>query len=367
MVPTSSTRNLFLFGYAILCACSAMVLICLGGLVTSKGVGMAVPDWPTSFGYHMFWLPLDKWWKVGGIHDEHLHRLVASTVGALVVILAVLVQWLDDRKEIRRLGWVIAGLVVLQGLLGGLRVVLDQKAFMSSTLGVWFGIGHATLGQLFFASVSLMAFVQSPAWRRWLEQPRVAEVRSVGKLLPWIVGLFILQLVIAATMRQQHAGLAIPDFPLAYGKLWPDTDPASVLLYNQRRIDPMNERDIEAFHIHLQMAHRIMAVLLVSLVGWISWRLVRLGGLMARFGMTWCVLLAAQFFLGAATVWTNKAVDIATAHVAVGAISLMTSILLTAATRERVELRISQVGPCPKAGDFLKPDPASVATPGGAR
>lgn len=333
MTSTIPSRSRWLFGYAVLCAISALVLICLGGLVTSKGVGMAVPDWPTSFGYHMFWLPLDKWWKMGGIHDEHLHRLVASTVGALVVVLAVLVQWKDPRQSVRRLGWGIAFLVVLQGLLGGLRVVLDQKAFMNSTLGVWFGVGHATLGQIFFACVSSMAFLQSPAWHRWKTLPRSREVLALGRLLPWVVGLFVLQLVIAAAMRQQHAGLAIPDFPLAYGKIWPDTDSGAVLLYNQRRIDPMNERDIEAFHIHLQMAHRCMAVVLVGMVGWIAWRLVPLGGLMARFGMLWCSLLAAQFFLGAATVWTNKAVDIATAHVAVGAISLMTAILITIATR----------------------------------
>jgi cytochrome c oxidase assembly protein subunit 15 len=153
---------------------------------------------------------------------------------------------------------------------------------------------------------------------------------------------------------------------LAYGKIWPDTDPASVLLYNQRRIDPLNEKDIEAFHIQLQMLHRCVAVVLVSLVGWISWRLVRLGGLMARLGAVWSVLLVAQFFLGAATIWTNKAVDIATAHVAVGAISLMMAILITVTARVHSHLRISEVNPCSKAGDFLKPDPASVATRGGA-
>jgi len=357
----------FLHGYALFCALSALVLICLGGLVTSKGVGMAVPDWPTSFGYNMFWLPLDKWWKVGGIHDEHLHRLVASTVGALVVLLALLVQWFDQRRSVRRFGWAIVGLVILQGLLGGLRVVLDQKSFMNSTLGVWFGVGHATLGQLFFSTVALMAFLQSPAWHRWSAAPRTEGLHVIRKLLPYLVGLFVVQLVVAATMRQQHAGLAIPDFPLAYGKVWPDTDAASVQLYNQRRIDPMNERDIEAFHIHLQMAHRLIAITLVGFVGWISWRLTRLGGMLARFGMVWSLLLVAQFFLGAATVWTNKAVDIATAHVAVGAISLMTAILIAVATRATTELRISEVNPCPKAGDFLKPDPASVATSGGTR
>lgn len=334
--------------------------------MTSKGVGMAVPDWPTSFGYNMFWLPLDKWWGIGGIHDEHLHRLVASTVGALVVVLAVWAQLKEPRRWVRNLAWTAVAMVLIQGLLGGLRVVLDQKEFLASTLGVWFGIAHATLGQLFFSTLSLIAFVLSPTWHQFQVAPQVASQVSVDRWLPWIVGLILVQLVVAATMRHQHAPLAIPDFPLAYGQIWPDTDPATISRINARRIDPMNERNLEAFHIHLQMVHRLIAVALVTLVTGASWVLIKHGGLLGRLGRLWIGLLLIQFSLGAATVWTNKSADVATAHVAVGAISLMMGILLTVASRMRYEMRISKVSPCSQAKDFLKPARPNVPAEGGA-
>src|SRR5260370_7465025 len=82
-----STENRWLHRFAILTALATLFLICLGGLVTSKGVGMSVPDWPTTYGYSMFFFPFSKW--VGGIFYEHSHRLVASMGGFLSVALAV--------------------------------------------------------------------------------------------------------------------------------------------------------------------------------------------------------------------------------------------------------------------------------------
>ena len=73
--------------FAVLTAVAALLLIALGGLVTSKGVGMAVPDWPNTYGYNMFFFPVSQW--VGGIFYEHTHRLVASAVGLLTSILAL--------------------------------------------------------------------------------------------------------------------------------------------------------------------------------------------------------------------------------------------------------------------------------------
>src|SRR5918911_2081147 len=65
-------------------AFATLLLICSGGMVTSKNVGLAVPDWPTTFGYNMFLFPVSKW--IGGILFEHVHRLVASTVGILTIV-----------------------------------------------------------------------------------------------------------------------------------------------------------------------------------------------------------------------------------------------------------------------------------------
>ncbi len=101
------------------------LLLVIGGLVTSKGVGLAVPDWPTTFGYNMFLYPWSK--MVGGIFYEHSHRLVASGVGFLTLILAMLLWFQEPRKWVRWLGTMALALVILQGVLGGLRVVLLEQ------------------------------------------------------------------------------------------------------------------------------------------------------------------------------------------------------------------------------------------------
>ena len=72
-----------------------LILICMGGLVTSNEVGLAVPDWPTSFGYNMFLLPLDHWLGKGGVFEEHSHRLMAALVGLLT---AIMTGWIWVRE-----------------------------------------------------------------------------------------------------------------------------------------------------------------------------------------------------------------------------------------------------------------------------
>src|SRR6202167_6290009 len=117
-----SMDNPWLNRFAWLTALATLALVGVGGLVTSHGAGMAVPDWPTTYGYNMFFFPISKW--VGGIFYEHTHRLLASAVGLLTTILAVWLRLADSRKWMRRLGVAAFLGVVAQGILGGLRVVL---------------------------------------------------------------------------------------------------------------------------------------------------------------------------------------------------------------------------------------------------
>ncbi len=132
-------------------------------------------------------------------------------------------------------------------------------------------------------------------------------------------------------MRHQHAGLAIPDFPLAYGKLWPATDAASIARYNQHRLEIVAANPITAFQIALQMAHRLVALLILGGVAVLravgpkqAWlRAARCDHSRA----VWLGLILVQVGLGAATIWSDKAADIATAHVLVGALSLATGAL----------------------------------------
>ena len=149
---------------AVITACATFPLLFIGGLVTSKGAGLAVPDWPTTFGYNMFLYPWSK--MVGNIFYEHSHRLVASAVGFLTIALA-LSLWLQERRKwLRWLGVIALALVVLQGVLGGLRVTLLEQSL---------AIVHASLAQAFFALTVSLALFTSPEWRR--EDRRTAARR----------------------------------------------------------------------------------------------------------------------------------------------------------------------------------------------
>ena len=314
--------NRWLHRFAVLTALATFCLIWVGGLVTSKGVGMAVPDWPTTYGYNMFLFPFSKW--TGGIFYEHSHRLVASGVGLMTVVLAVLLWWTESRRWVRNLGVLAVVLVIGQGILGGLRVTA-----MKDELGIF----HATLAQLFFVLVAALALFTSPWWRTTdaATSSFLPRVRSFQRLVAGVTFLILAQLVIGATMRHQHAGLAIPDFPAAYGAVWPASDPESVARYNQARGEVTALNPITAGQIHLQMFHRIVAGLIVGSVAALWWSARRKfprRSSPARISAVLAGLIVLQALLGAATIWSNKAADIATAHVAVGALSFMTASLL---------------------------------------
>jgi cytochrome c oxidase assembly protein subunit 15 len=143
--------------------------------------------------------------------------------------------------------------------------------------------------------------------------------------------MILMQLILGATMRHQHAGLAIPDFPLAYGKLWPAMDADSVAYYNQIRTETTAVSPITAFQVGLQMVHRITALLISVAIIWaarMTQRRLGWGASLTKLSFAWLGLILSQVALGAATIWTNKSADIATAHVAVGALSLLTGAML---------------------------------------
>lgn len=365
----------WLFGYAALVTLATLGLVCIGGLVTSKGVGMAVPDWPTSFGYNMFALPISMW-MTGGVFHEHTHRVWASGVGLLVVFLT---RWTAGDRSRKPLAWVglaevLAGLALMrvnplwkgeahfllgiggvvlaaaavgfknapapafsvrlawaafilvqvQGSLGGLRVVLDSWAIGGTTGGMVFGMIHGCLGQVFLVLVSSLTLSLSGPFPRW--------IRGSGGATPglaagarWVfLGTFLVfgQLLLGLWMRHQHAGLAIPDLPLAYGQLWPKTDPESLLRYASRRegVD-----SITALQVHMHLFHRINAVMAwgTILVAFRWSRGFASGHVLRTLGTAWLHLVTLQFGLGLFTVITDRAADIATAHVAVGSMTLV--------------------------------------------
>lgn len=319
-LPPETSRSRYrwpLYRFACFCAGSVLFLICLGGVVTSKNAGMSVPDWPTSYGYNMFYFP----WQLmtGGIFWEHSHRLVGSGVGVLTYILTI---WLffQERIWLRWLGVAAAIMVSIQGLLGGLRV---------TEMAAWIGIFHGCLAQALFVTVSLIALFTS---RWWIEtRPGITPPKWTGRILI-ICGLIFIQLTLGATMRHEHAGLSIDDFPLAYGQVWPKTDPASMDQYNQERLN-RNELATTPLYINMQMAHRVGAILIsVAILAAAAavWLTPGVAPILSRWSAVWVGLVLVQFALGACTIWTNKAADVATTHVAVGALTFMLGSLLAA-------------------------------------
>ncbi|MEI6350580.1 MAG: COX15/CtaA family protein, partial [Verrucomicrobiota bacterium] len=185
-------------------------LIYLGGMVTSLNAGLSVPDWPTSFGYNMFTFPVSKW--EGGIWWEHSHRLVASFLGLVITVLAVWIWRVDSRRWVRGLGLGAFVLVVVQGILGGLRV---------TEISTVLAIIHGCIAQAFLCVLILLALALSPAWERPPTESKVSY--SAKRLVPWgwvLTGAVFIQLILGAIMRHLHAGLAIPTFPLTPSGSW---------------------------------------------------------------------------------------------------------------------------------------------------
>src|SRR5947207_6323198 len=316
---SARSRN-WLNCFAWLTCVATLLLICSGGMVTSKGVGLAVPDWPTTFGYNMFLFPVSKW--VGGIFFELTHGLIAPTVGFLTIILAIWIWRGDPRRWMRRLGFAALGAVILQGVLGGLRVTMLKDEI---------GIFHALLAQAFLGMLIVITLATSRLWQRVCK----AEAPSLEKFFHVVLCttiLIYLQLGLGATMRHQHRDLSILDFPLAYGAVIPNTSPAKLAEINLWR-DARALSDVSAFQIWLQLTHRFVAVLIAagviaSMV--LARKSATEAGLLSRFTDAWFLLLVCQITLGAWVIWSNKAADVATTHVAIGAPMFAIGVALSA-------------------------------------
>ena len=282
--------------YALLCTLATLMLLLAGGLVTSTGSGLAVPDWPLSFG--RFFPPM-----TGGVLFEHGHRLVAASVGLLTLVLALWFKRRESRPWVRRLAYAAVGTVIAQGLLGGLTVLLRLPPSVS--------VLHACLAQGFFCIVVVLALATSEPFLTPSTDAGAIVPPSLWKLGALATGLVYLQLILGAVMRHTGAGLAIPDVPLAFGRLVPP---------------------LASFEIAIHFAHRIGALLVAVAVFLLAGRILK-----EHSGMTelaaparlLVLMVTAQIVLGAATVLTRLAVLPATAHVVLGALLLSTCLVVT--------------------------------------
>ncbi len=181
--------------FALLTALATVPLLFIGGLVTSTNSGMAVPDWPTTFGENMFLYPWSK--MVGGIFYEHSHRLFGSLVGFLTILLAISLWVKEERQWLRWLGIVALGAVIVQGILGGLRVTLIKLDL---------AIIHACFAQAFFALIASLVFFTSTEWQTPVTQQTTPDAGRVQRLGIITTGLIYVQLIFGAILRHRGAG-----------------------------------------------------------------------------------------------------------------------------------------------------------------
>ena len=277
---------------------ATFLLLVAGGLVTSNEAGLAVVDWPNTFGSNMFLYPLAR--MTGGIYYEHAHRLFGALVGLTTIVLAFRLWRSDQRKWLHRVGLVAVVLVVLQGILGGLRVtggftLSTAEADMAPSIAL--AVFHGVLGQIFLCVMVAIAVVTS---RLWFDAPS-SELRPHAKddrtFQKWLIATLIVQLVLGALQRHLSALLIV----------------------------------------HISLA--AVVVLLAVMVGGRAWGLYHGTWPVQRLGQTLIGLTSVQVTLGIAAlaVTQGKAivgspttieVTIATAHQATGAALLALSVAL---------------------------------------
>jgi cytochrome c oxidase assembly protein subunit 15 len=181
---------------------AALLLLAVGGLVTSTGTGLAVVDWPNSFGYNMFLYPFSR--MTGGIYYEHAHRLFGALVGLTTASLAVLLQLREPRTWVRRLGWLALALVIVQGIMGGLRVTGGFTLATSPEAtrpNLLLAMAHGILGQVFFALLVAIGAVTSPGWRNRPIRADRAAARGDALLGGMLIAVILAQLTLGATQR----------------------------------------------------------------------------------------------------------------------------------------------------------------------
>ncbi len=288
-------------------ACWVFFVVTMGAFTTSIGAGMAFPDWPLSNGS----INPEGWLRDIYMFAEHSHRLFGMGMGLLAISTAVWLQRVESRRWVRRLGWTALAIVVIQGLIGGKRVLLNSIAVpgFDLTLGQMLTIPHGILAQIY---VSVLFAIAASLSRPWIAGAERTVPAGLRRAAAGLVLLVLAQLVIAAVMRHNMAGLAIPTFPHSTpegGWLPASSD----------------------FRVVIHFVHRVMALVLAFAIVALSVAVIRRPDVSAglrRLAAALLILLVVQVSLGAATVLSLRDPYFTTGHVIVGALLLATSFLL---------------------------------------
>jgi heme a synthase len=290
------TQNSGLHRFAMLLASATFVLIFVGGLVKSTGSELSVPDWPLAYGKLIPSLQ-------GGVLFEYSHRVVAGVVSILTLALMVWAIRREPRYWVRVLATVAFALVIAQAVLGGITVLF--------LIPLPIAMAHTATANAFFCLVVALAIFTSP-WFLEVTPRKESPARvPLTKLAAITTGIVFVQILIGALMRHLGAGLAIPDFPTSFGQAVPP-------VWNE--------------FIAINFIHRCGAVIVTCFVVWTVVRVLsshREEARLRRPALALILLLTLQICLGAITIWTRRAVFPTTAHVAIGAAVLVTSLTIT--------------------------------------
>lgn len=298
LVP-GPTYKPWLNRFAVVTALSTLFLIFAGGMVTSTGSGLSVPDWPLSYG--MLMPPM-----VGGVFYEHGHRMIATGVGFLMTIQAIWIFMKAERPWLKKLAGLAWLLVVIQGVLGGMTVLYK--------LPPWISVLHACTAQTFFCLTIAMAVFTSKAWlsgsHRIEGEGEAGDGLRVKPLVILGVAALFLQLILGAIMRHKGAGLAVLNFPLLSAQGFPELN----------------------FYTGIHLAHRYWAVVVASILLFTAGRILWTRGFAGRLSLLALMMIGTvvtQATLGVFTVLTFKGPIITSLHVATGAALLGVTILTT--------------------------------------
>jgi len=293
---------------------STLFLIFAGAMVKSTGSGLAVPDWPLSYG--MLFPPM-----VGGVFYEHGHRMVAAAVGFFMLCLAIWLGFKEQRRWVRGLGFWALAIVILQGVLGGITVLF----FLPTPISVF----HGVLAQIFFVLTIIIAYSQSVERNRREYTARIIKKGFLKLVLLWIIVIFI-QIILGAVMRHTESGLAIPDFPKMGGYWIPPFNDA--MLYNindwrfENNFDPVAQ--VQVFYHFLHRLGALIIAFVFVILNMAGFRHYRDHKPIWRTLIWIDILFILQLVLGVMTVLTMKAPKMTSFHVATGAAILGVSVLL---------------------------------------
>jgi len=319
-IHSARTDQPWLRWFTYLLALATLFLIFMGGQVKSNDAGLAVPDWPTTFGENMFTFHYSKW--VGGIMHEHTHRLVASAIGFLTIILACWLYIKEPRKWVRTLGYFALVAVIAQGLLGGLTVIL--------LLPAWVSISHGILAQTFFLMLLLLAYTQSKEWTLRQEKKEQEQSNPLSKIAFFMLAVVYLQLFLGALLRHTESGLALPDFPMMAGQWVPFFNQESLNWVNDWRFNFTLDtghilEEVTLSQLWIHFVHRLGACAVLATLVWLVIKVFKARQdvpTVWRTSVALSGMIAIQIFLGIITVISHRVPMITSLHVVTGAATL---------------------------------------------